>query len=447
MRIILVGLLALLLAACDGGGDGGGGAPAPDAAQPVDVTSTPTLLPAERASFAAGTENNPLRMVIRPVDTITVRVEAILRALVDSPDDVTADADLRAGLGLSDDLNELDAALTRDFDMTLTDTDRVDSVTVADLVRVVQRHIGDQVEAAVLERTALYIEVVTVDSYGEALRDLCESGEGIVSLAWLDGITYAAGRALNCGQPALRVLVAEDPAPMFAPLPPPTMAEVTPEATAEAEPEATPEATPEAAPEATPEATPEAAPEAAPARDRGALRAVNPGQIVVTAELGTTDLSVLDTRPLCRGELTDFYGWFVPSLVLEIEEIEPDLIITYGDAAAMLAAVAAGDCAGAGFSRDQLEALADDPASEAVRVAYTTPGFPYGVMLYPLEVALGLRLNLNENLVALAGDPDAARPLRLLLGQSALEPASDEDFTELLEFIDAAGYDLARLEE
>lgn len=457
--LTLIVIAVLLLAGCGG------------SEQDPTATPVPTLSVEERAEFAAGLAQNPLRMVIRPADIVPERIASILVGeLGVRRSQVNPDTELRDDLDLEDDLAVLNEPLQRDFRVDIHPEDAESIVTVADLVGYVQDRLGEQVSAAIFNRTSLYVDVILVDDYSRALEALCASGTGIVSIPWLDGITYAVATAQNCGQPGLQVAVAQSERDLFP--------EITgPEATAEATAEATGEPTEEVTVEATAESTGEDEPEPTPteteaptdtpepptptpspepdeqgastsASDTGGIQTGAPGVIVANADLGSADVQLVVGRAYCRLGVEDFYTWFLPTLVMEANGIDalrdPEAIVDYPDEHRLVSAVANGDCAMTGLSQTAFDAL-DADLRENLRVVETTVDFPHGVLMYPLEIGVGVRLSLNEQLAALAEDPADGRTLQMLLGQDALIPVQPEDFAPLSAFLETTGLDLAQL--
>ena len=102
------------------------------------------------------------------------------------------------------------------------------------------------------------------------------------------------------------------------------------------------------------------------------------------------------------------------------------------------------ECALTGMERQVFDSL-DDAQQDELRIVEETVAFPYAVLMYPLEVQLGVRLSLNEHLIALAEDLDDGRTLRMLLGQATILPATQDDFAAVVAFMEATGYDLAVL--
>ncbi|GAB4508850.1 MAG: hypothetical protein OHK0046_02520 [Anaerolineae bacterium] len=419
MKRVLVAL-AIVLGACSGGGENNDAAPSANAT-PVPVA---TLTFEERLAFPAGQVENPIQMLIHPVETVALRLSDVLvqefsvrRARL-SPDATLAD-----DLGL-DDLTALSPVLLRDFGVALVPADTEALTTLADLVTFVQSGLGDQLEETIAARSSLYVDVLLIDEASEALNGLCESGTGLASAPWLDGLAYAAAMAQNCGQPALQVASARLPvAALF-----PTLTDETPEATAEA--------TADSAPEATPEPLPEVDPDDLRTGEAVVLFSTTP----------LTSITSLADRVFCRLNSQDVSSWFVPLLLMEQVGLDPlrapAEIRDVATADALVAAVAEGECEVAALPEG---AFSSAPRADGVSTVTTTTPFPFGVLVYPLEVQLGVRLSLNENLIAIAADPAAGRPLRLLLGADALLPAAPDDFAEMTGFIAASGYDLAQL--
>ena len=220
-------------------------------------------------------------------------------------------------------LDLLNTALERDFAVQMMAGSEEEFETIGDLSRYVQEQLGEQVSAAIFDRTSLYVDVVLVDDYGNALEDLCASGSGIVTIPWLDGVTYVGASVQSCGQPALQVAVADgiDDFPQEEPLI--EEAEVTPEAevTAEATDEADEESTDEEAP--TPEPT--EVPEERTTIDLSDLdlRVGEEGLLVTSRQIGASQVSLVTDRVFCRLGVDDFYSWLLPTLVMEQNFLDP----------------------------------------------------------------------------------------------------------------------------
>jgi phosphonate transport system substrate-binding protein len=249
-------------------------------------------------------------------------------------------------------------------------------------------------EAAILEKSGLSVKVELVERYAEALAALCDSSGGQASVAWLNGASYVAALAQNCGTPVLQV-------------------------------------------------------------ERGTSRRATAGEaasLIVTSKANINTLSSLRGKAFCRISYDDFYTWLAPSLILKANGLNPlsdvGTTIDYEDLPTMIQAVAAGDCDAAGIPAGALEEYADvlGDASENIDVLTTTDvAFPYAVMMIPPDMPLGTRLSLNNALVALSEDSTVAVKMRALLDQNALVPVTTDDFKDLADFMESTHLDFSQL--
>jgi acyl carrier protein len=454
--IIMMGIAMVALVGC------GGGANNPQVSQnavPPTATPFPTLVFEERVTFTAGFIQNPFRLAIRPDATIQNRIFQVLGALSPLPDDEISITTPLSSLQI-DDITPIRAAFENDFDVAIVQADWDATATIGDLVTLVQRRVADQVILEIYNRTSLYFEVTLLNSYGEGLTALCDSDTGIVTIPFLDGMTTLVALANDCGDISLQVAKSPDMALSFAPVaeaviestPEPTLdvtTEPTSDATSEVATEAVSDVTAEPTADATleptlePTSSPTPAPTATPIPlDMDSLVTGTEGVFFISRTLGGQSISVMQNRILCRLNIRDFYSWFLPNLLLEQASIEPLSIVDNPSPRALVDAVVNDECAGGMLSADQLAVL--DNGTD-VTIVERTVAFPYGVLLYPLEVELGIQLRLNEILPPMALDPEAGRPLSLLLGQTALLPITDDDLADLSAFITATGYDLSQL--
>lgn len=432
-RALTVALCCVpLLLACSGGDS--------DEAAPVesDAAPTATLDASARLSATAGTADNPYVMALAAVGLIDEQVPVMLADL--GADDAPSSASLRDDLGLRDDLRDLELALIAHFGVDIPDYERDDLQTVADLAPFVYRRVSAALTRAINERTGLFIEIALVESYAEALTALCASDSGLVTMAWLDGIAYIAAEALACGDPALRVQLADDRPSPFADV------AFDRDALTALDDEADDADDDEEAADSADESAPSviAAPPHVTVR-AASLRSGTEGVLMIASDLGATNPAVLETRAFCRLSATDFFSWFLPSLIFSAEGVSPAEVVEMESPLDMLRAIADGDCAGAMFSRAQLRELEDLPEFDDMRVSRTTPTLPYGVLTYPLEVDVGVRLSLDDHLIELAADAVDGRYLHLLLGHHVLAEVSADDFAALRAFIEESGYDLAQV--
>lgn len=330
----------------------------------------------------------------------------------------------------------------------------------------------ERLRRALYDRTSLSIDVRLVPRPADALAGLCASDADLPAVAWLDGLTYAAAEARLCGQPSLAV--ARQPENALPPLlaavsavaPLPTL-----DPALDADGDGVPDAPTEAAPDEAADPGDDAADaddesvEAEPTTEEAAADADAPtpeptatpepgapltghaGLIIVNPRVGSRDLSAIVGRTFCRLGYDDLYSWLLPTLSFRARNIDllrDATIRDLPDVPALVAAVAAGDCTMAGVPAGALEALGQ---ADAVRLAAESAPLPYGVLVYGPEVQLGVRLALDEALLALGNSAADAALLRPLLAQDALVRATPDDFAALRDFLTAARLDLARLGE
>lgn len=254
------------------------------------------------------------------------------------------------------------------------------------------RQAAPDFEAAVLDQSGLVINVQVADRDAEVLAALCDSSSGQVTVAWLNGLTYAAAQAQNCGTAVLQV-------------------------------------------------------------ERGSRQSARTGDaasIIVNKDAAVTSFSALREKTFCRIGYDDLYSWLIPSLMMRSNGVDPLAINTvndYEDIPTLVQAVADGDCDAAGIPADGLETFADDigAAAENIDTLATSINFAFAILVVPAEVPLGTRLALDDTLVALAESSSSAIKMRALLGQNALLPVTPEDFADLNTFIASTGLDFAQL--
>ncbi len=334
---------------------------------------------------------------------------------------------------------------------------------------------SDALARALYDRTGLSIDIRVVPRSADALTAFCGADGEPPTVAWLDGLSFGLSQLRQCGDPLLRVarqpdnpLNAADIAPDESARAIATARVALPTAVPTLEPTTDPDADPDAAPTAAPTETPTETPaatetptetpdaEVAPdtdAPDADAPDAAAPstgmeGVLLVSARLGNTALSVVRGRTFCRLGLGDFYSELLPTLLLSeagVSISEADAIVDYPDVPALVEALAAGDCAMSGLSLSTWDALSADQ-QQGVRVAAATDvDLPYGVLVVPLDVELGVRLALDATLQEMAADPNSAALLRPLLGQDALIAVEAGDFDALADFLQRTGLDFITL--
>jgi ABC-type phosphate/phosphonate transport system substrate-binding protein len=250
------------------------------------------------------------------------------------------------------------------------------------------RNAASQLEEVLLAESGLTVEIVLASRSAEALGALCESVGNSLAVAWLDAVSYVAAAEQDCGEPALMVDRGSD----------------------------------------------------------GGTGAVV--QMVVNGSRGISSPSGLNGQDFCRVGYDDLYTWLVPSLVLQANGINPldDLgsITDYGDAVELLEAVVANECDAVAVLESDLEDM-DSETREALSVIDETVSLPYGVLMYPPDTPLGLRLALDDALIAIAGNPAQAGDLEDLLGQSDLERVDSGDLSSVRSFARESGLDFAAI--
>lgn len=244
-------------------------------------------------------------------------------------------------------------------------------------------------EAAIAADSGLAVTVTVVDRYAEALAALCASTPASVTVAWLDGLTYQAAIAQNCGEPVMQV-----------------------------------------------------------ERGRRDARTGDAGQIVASRTRGFGNVQALRGRDFCRLGVNDYYSWLVSSVVFRTNGISPinglGAVLDYDTPRAMIEAVLDSECAAAGLSETDFDDLSG-ALKEELSLLETTPPFPYGILMYPSSLPLGERIRLDNVLLAMDIDSDGSDAMRPLLGQDGLTRVSRDDFDILTEFLDRTGLDFAQL--
>lgn len=206
-----------------------------------------------------------------------------------------------------------------------------------------------RLEERILKTTNVFVDIVLVTSYAEAVAAVCDTTSAVQSAAWLHPLAYAAANARNCGDAAF-------------------------------------------------------------AWERAGQRA-EAGLIVLNTTQATS-IGGLADKPFCRLSAQDYYGWLLPLLLLRRAGLDPAVIgelVDYADAAALTDALSSGACAGAGLSAVAYDAL-PAAAKTNLTVALTSPELPLGLLMYPFQIPLGARLYLNDTLAALDSNPAALIP-------------------------------------
>lgn len=246
-------------------------------------------------------------------------------------------------------------------------------------------------EDAILNYSSVTVDIIPVDKPADALRALCNATDEVAAV-WVDGVSFSAALAQNCGEPIYVVRKRID----------------------------------------------------------GELTNGESGIIIMSRQETNGALGGLNSRVFCRIGVDDFYSWLLPLMIFRANNIDPanfEAIVEYDDPEALIEAVAAGECGGAGVSGlvyDEISAD-DEELTDSISVAFGTPPIPYAVLMYPVEVQLGIRVSLTEGLERLADDDTDSQLLQPFLGQDELQSVDLDDFEEYNAFLDQVGLDFAVL--
>lgn len=428
LRFILPVLCLFILVAC--GGDS-------DSVEPevATLTPAPTLTSEDRVGFITGSAENPLRLVLTPVQAVEGQVKMTLSEIADVDiESLSLDDSLRDDLDLPDDLAQISLSLAETFGVTFSVDQLEDIETVGDLVAYSHQLLSETLEADLFDRTSIAFEVHT-GSRAESLQAVCSSGSGIVSIVWLDGIGYTVADADTCGQASLQVMtIGRDYDTPLVMLNEQSESEMTPEVTAEVTPDAVIEV----------DTTPE--PENLSVGDE---RYSTNGLILLDRRLGALNIDVVRGRTFCRLGYDDYYSWLVPTLYMESVNIDPERdleeIVDYTTYPELIEAVADGDCTATGISQAVYNnvMISDPELLEDVRIATSSIAFPYPILVYPVDLDLGVRLALDEVFVELGAEVNSA--LTWLLGHDAIVTFDPERLTEFRAFMASTGLDFAQL--
>lgn len=246
----------------------------------------------------------------------------------------------------------------------------------------------EDLQAALLEDTGLTVMVDLVPSDAEALAALCASPGGEVAVAWLGGLAYAAAYAQDCGTAALQVMRGE----------------------------------------------------------RASATNGDEAVIIANRRLDINGVADLGDNSFCRLGVDNLYSWLAPLIMLDVAGVSVTAlgeVTDFDDPAAMLAAVAAGDCDAAGISASQYDEIVDAATRARMRTLQESVTIPYSVLVYPSALPLGERDQLTAALVAI-GNGSRSGILSPLLDQDAIAAVADDDLSPVRQFVNRAGIDLAQ---
>ncbi len=238
-------------------------------------------------------------------------------------------------------------------------------------------------------QTKLTIQIDLVDSDAEALAALCNSANGTVTAAWLNGIAYGAAYAQRCGTAGAEV-------------------------------------------------------------ERGTLASATNGdeaRIYVNPDSKIASVTDLAKKTFCRISVTDLYSWLVPLIMMNTGGFTStgDLLAIrdYDNPSQMIAATLDGTCDAMGIAGSLFDTTASDTARTTLTLLQKSSTIPFAVLVYPPQVLDDVQQKVTNALVALGTGADAAS-IKPLLNQDQIAAATDGDFSSLRAFIDRAGIDLAQ---
>jgi ABC-type phosphate/phosphonate transport system substrate-binding protein len=240
-------------------------------------------------------------------------------------------------------------------------------------------------ETALTDATGISVRVIVVATPALALQSLCDSPEGAVSAAWLEGLSALAAQAQGCGDFSLAIARTIDE------------------------------------------------------------RTTTTASIQMIAARSAPSISALADRRFCRVSLTDLETWLYPSILLESTGFDIARSIpridNYATALEVAETVARGTtCQAAGVSSATLAAL-DEDVRERLTLVQPTLSVPYGLLTYPEQVSLHVRTLLDNALLGLSADDEQGALITTVLGADALRPFSNADLESLRSALTTAGLD------
>lgn len=242
------------------------------------------------------------------------------------------------------------------------------------------------------EETGLAFDVETVSNPADLLNGLCDSSLGQVSVAWVDGVTYQAVRARECGEPMLQIEREGDDDPLT-------------------------------------------------------------GEVVLfltRAEDGVAALADLSgDRIFCRVSATDLYSWVVPSMYLQANGVRPtdglSSVIEFETPAALVEALLNDQCDVIALAQSDYERVVSRNERDEFETLAETLPVPFGILVYPEELPLGGQQALAGALFDLAEDEEQVVVLETLFDAVGLAEADTDSFNAWRNFGRSTGLDFAIL--
>ncbi|MGB7341859.1 MAG: PhnD/SsuA/transferrin family substrate-binding protein [Phototrophicaceae bacterium] len=267
----------------------------------------------------------------------------------------------------------------------------------------------EEFETTLQSLTDVTIRVVLAETQSEAFDAVCASQSGIVSAAWLDGMSFIANDFANCG---VGVLQAD-----------------TPDGTG------------------------------------------TTGVLLLNREFEEDGLESALESPLCRLGVDDLYSWTLPVLFYGAEGIELGDILEIDegrDNDDIIDDIEAGRCAVIGMEENAWEAYldADEDGSlaEAVTLIATSPEIPYNIFSFSVSLSIDAIADIEAGLrqmdiAAGRSEPDAEATVEpssasvdvdsdlmtAFFGEGSLISVTDADFADLFNFFNASGIAFSEL--
>ncbi len=253
------------------------------------------------------------------------------------------------------------------------------------------RSAANALETQLTSDTGLSITVEVVANNAEALSALCASTSQNAVATWLSGIPYAAAYVDDCGDAALQVERTEG------------------------------------------------------SESVSGLEVI----LIGSRAANVASVSALADEVFCRLNYADLNTWLIPSIMLREGGITDgsqfSQVRDYEDIDALIAAVAEGECAGAGMLARDFEERADQADRSATTILATSIDIPFSILIYPLEIPLGQRAALTDAFITIGNGSRGDALLSPLLLHDQIIVAEDTEFARLRSFINQAGLNLTNL--
>ena len=236
-------------------------------------------------------------------------------------------------------------------------------------------------ESALQELTDVTIRVVLAETQTEAAGLVCASESGIISAAWLDGMSAITNQLAGCGITSLQ---------------------------AETE--------------------------------NGTGQT---GVLLLNTEFQDDGLESALESPLCRIAVDDLFSWTLPVLFYGNEGFTVPEILEINELAdndAIIADLMDGDCVVAGMSETAwevyLDADEDGSLDENVFIVATSPEIPYNAFSFSGALSLDAVTDIESALLQIDVDADL---MEAFFGEVELQSLDSSDFAEVIEFFQASG--------